>query len=238
MQFGLAACRRRNRILRPVAVVLRREPSGCSPSSRSPTSLATTRQMRALTRPASSCHPLHQTGCGGMEKCTIAGGEIVCAPPGTTPVGLPCDVASDDCVGGTLCVDGYCRPFCSRFEGPTDGLCSVGLCPYAMPGDPPAQTCSTVCSPTGMACQSPTSCYLPLAADHETPGCLTPGTFQVGDGCQFPNHCGAGLTCSAETIATVGYRTCRKICIVAQNDCGRGESCVERSSADGFGICL
>jgi hypothetical protein len=189
---------------------------------------------------ASSCNPLHQTGCGGDNKCTVIEGALTCAPKGSIPIGGACESSNDDCIGGSLCVMSVCRAFCSRLDGPVDGLCMTGICPNGAPGEPPAEqykTCSMSCVPGDVPCPGALSCYLPLDGEHETPGCLTPGTLELGAACQFPNECASGLTCASETRTTIGYASCQKLCIATQNDCSGTESCFERHAGDGYGIC-
>jgi hypothetical protein len=65
-----------------------------------------------------------------------------------------------------------------------------------------------------------------------------PGFRAVGHGCMYPNDWASGLTCAAETLATIGYVTCRKRCVTAAPECDAEETCVERAPGDGYGVCL
>lgn len=186
----------------------------------------------------SYCNPLQEGSCGSDTKCTVVGDVFDCGPAGNLAYGSNCDVALDRCVDGSRCVDSVCRQFCARAAS---ALCASGLCAPSLPNEALlllVKTCSVECVPGGTPCPATTACFLPLDAAEETPGCLPPGERGEGEGCEYPSHCAEGLTCANETNATLGYPSCRPICIVDQLDCDGGEVCTERHPGDGYGVCL
>lgn len=183
----------------------------------------------------SSCNPVTQGGCGEGQKCTLIEDGATCSSDGTLASGTVCNVDDDQCVRGTGCVEGYCREYCvaSRCDTAPEYRCESGLCTsHAI------TTCSVACDPLSPTCGSGQECYLPFSGGCETPGCLKPGAVQVGDACAFPNDCASGLTCAGETVATLGYPTCRKRCLTAAPNCDGQDTCVERKSGDGYGVCI
>lgn len=149
-----------------------------------------------------------------------ASGITVCVADGALAAYRAC-TGMNDCVKGTSCVDGACKPFCSSvadcggqqclqvsYEGfPITGwtVCAAG-CDLVTP--------STKCGP-GVTCW-PTNTVSGGMAD-----CVGgAGTGTGPGGCSAnPWSCAPGFTCVA------GTTDCRKWCKLGGTDCAAGETC-------------
>jgi hypothetical protein len=139
------------------------------------------------------CSPLTQAGCPADDKCTWAHttsnpGYVSCVLDGTVPVGGACTytsrptcqptgtVVADDCVRGSVCVDGTCKAICDNAGGDPacddqhacvvyPGLFSTGASSPAAAG-----VCEPACDPLadndflgngvrGSACAAGSGCY-------------------------------------------------------------------------------
>lgn len=117
-----------------------------------------------------ACQVLTQTGCNTGQKCTWVLstddtasdpglGAIACAPNGSVAAGGACTVAKvadggyDNCVGGTACVSGTCKPICDNNGGaPMCGANQAcvtyeGLFANAGSTTTPAGVCDPSCNP-------------------------------------------------------------------------------------------
>ena len=155
-----------------------------------------------------ACDVVAQNCTTGTDKCTyvqsapgVAG--RACVPAGTKMPGEACGPSSDDCVKGSVCVNGKCSKYCY-----TDSNCgsaqSVCASLVQVPGttELPA-TCVTLmaCDPLTQNCTGAgDGCFLTQTG----PACIPVGTATAGQSCGATTNCAKGLTCvgmSAQTLA-------------------------------------
>ncbi len=77
------------------------------------------------------CNAVANTGCNAGEKCSFVAagfdplwGCTTCLPDGARVEGQACTSptsvdSGDDCIGGLLCVDGYCTEVCDTLDNTT-----------------------------------------------------------------------------------------------------------------------
>lgn len=103
------------------------------------------------------CDPVAQTGCWAAEKCSWIWivretdvGIVACVADGTVPAGQVCTYGPegeatgyDDCVAGTVCIDGLCETLCSI----SPDTCTPPATCVAQPGLFPNHPGVGVCAP-------------------------------------------------------------------------------------------
>ncbi len=123
------------------------------------------------TAQCAACNEIRQFGCCPDRKCTwtlatdptpdAPGlGSITCAANGTVPLGGACTIApaamggNDNCVAGTVCVNGSCAQICDINNHATTGCDASHACIghdglFANEGatDTPAGVCEATCDP-------------------------------------------------------------------------------------------
>jgi hypothetical protein len=116
------------------------------------------------------CSVLTQAGCTAGQKCTWVLstdptatepglGSIACVPNGVVTVGNACTIqvaaagGSDNCIGGTQCVNGICEAICDNNGGAPacDAMhacvAHAGLFSNGGSATPPAGVCDLTCNP-------------------------------------------------------------------------------------------
>jgi hypothetical protein len=160
-----------------------------------------------------ACDPVAQTGCAAGERCTrvgLSGGGAIttCAPEGTVPEGGTCwapAVGADDCVAGTLCVEGRCAATCA--SGASSCSCDTG----AFSDVPTAGVCSQGCDLLAQDCANPTdACY--YIGGGATCAAPTPDAGAPGEPCSFVNQCVEGSVCSTLGSPTPDQNACTLLC--------------------------
>jgi hypothetical protein len=188
----------------------------------------------------STCGTFPQCGCASGENCDVktTAGMAACTPAGSVGVN---DACSDfgQCVKGTSCVGGLCRPFCGG-----DGDCTSpgpGACKPVQDSSgasiPGFQVCLTTCDPLNpsAACGSQ-GCTL----DGEgSSACVGAGSATGTGACSSdPNACAPGYVC-------LSSGDCLHWCRVggSSSDCsGTGGTCqsfstpVYKGSVE-YGVC-
>jgi hypothetical protein len=174
--------------------------------------------------------------CMGGSKCSIVDGqtgEAGCIPAGARPAFASCAVDSQ-CVVGTFCQGGICRPVCSG------SLTCTGFQSCNASTVPGLELCTADCEPMG---------GLPCNQAHGDTTCIrTNGGFDcaqsgggaVGSTCFGDSACGVGLYCSGQGLQGGCFRWCSPI----GQGCVGGDLCVSHSTAavggDGteYGACV
>jgi hypothetical protein len=150
------------------------------------------------------CHPADpDPGAGGAGQGNTGQGgagdvEPACDASLTT---CPCD-ESDECEGGTRCIDGLCIAGCDfSYECGADRVCVNGQCAAGCDGDTPCAQPGTVCD-KGVCVVDPAN---PACSD--TKPCGSAGEICVGGLCTTPCQanadCADGEICSATTGACI-----------------------------------
>lgn len=195
------------------------------------------------------CNPIANTGCEGGDKCTFIvtsedpfTGITGCADDGAVDVGGACSrdagTGVDDCVGGSLCMNGICEEICSVnpnscsssytcshttgfFEDENIGTCGP-MCDLFAQDCTASETCyillgpegyPTVCAPTtsepDTAHDGCEAVEKPVPQEHSE-CCSFINTCNVGLGCVQPNLVGDGLVCAefCDPTGTVGTDDC------------------------------
>ena len=85
--------------------------------------------------PSPGCDPLTQLDCSAGEKCTAVvapdDDHLACVTAGSAAIGSACMFANgvDNCMRGTVCINGDCKRFCDPKGGepscPAIGTCSL-----------------------------------------------------------------------------------------------------------------
>ena len=171
------------------------------------------------------CDLFKQTGCSGDEACFPVSGGIGCIKAGTAKMGQTCKY-TNDCVGGTICVDQLCQEACDAHpDAAAEVSCAkcvngsqvitpqawgIGFCNAV-----PAETCDfwlQDCTKAGEFCYyagSGATCFKNTKDGKE------------GDGCSTQAECGKGFMCASGgclepcSIAEVvpdGVPVCSNIC--------------------------
>lgn len=220
---------------------------------------------------AMACDPVAQDGCEEGEKCAqllVAAGppelnRTDCVPDGDVAIGEACEIGApgdttgfDDCVAGSQCVNGVCRPICSSPPDTCDDgfSCSffVDLFDDIMTAD--VGVCTQVCDPIRQDCViEGEGCYLSVFNQEGEATCVGIPEDSVGrqqgDVCAglddescFVNGCDAGFWAIVPTfIVQPDMGTCARFCqpvdtyIVDPEGDGKGEL-VKGADADGLGI--
>jgi hypothetical protein len=197
--------------------------------------------------PGADCDPVCQSRCD-CGRCTIVGTTPTCVPPGSKKTGEFCNVDSDDCEPGNVCLKecdgtfGHCYRFCGKGSVKHDDLCSGQMCNVPVTDfSSGASTDFLVCSLPDKACNpvgdsmdcgnAGLGCY--LKGDGSGTRCDCRGTNQAGAPCSFLDSCLPGYLCW--TLGTPPTASCLETCSVGGTDCAPA-SCVAFGSA-GFGHC-
>jgi len=184
------------------------------------------------TPEASLCVPdCRSLGCGPGGACDSETGLCEPVPAGGQTEGGRCDVESDQCANGLLCIaeavggEASCRSLCR----PGAGDCARGVC-FPLPGEA-LGVCVTGdgCDPSDPAavCGRRAAC---VAVPPDT-FCVEGGDGVAGDACGGEGWCAAGLVCQ--------YGRCKTAC-ADRRDCERGEACLtapEERAGVAYGFC-
>jgi hypothetical protein len=193
------------------------------------------------------CDPICQQGCE-CGRCNLDGDKFGCVPSGTKIAGDYCNLMSDDCAAGFVCLREPCSP-----EDPDAGL-QVGRCYRYCAGD---QHCDdmvcnvqvvTKAAPVLFACQLPpracdpvdatATCGSPLLAcyvsDRGLTFCDCPGDAGPGEACGVFSSCVPGYRCVQQGAMTP---RCRKVCQLSGSDCAAGSTCMATPGDATFGYC-
>jgi hypothetical protein len=164
----------------------------------------------------SLCNPVTNEGCSAIERCGRNGESVQCAVDGRTPLGSPCEVVdgADECVRGTVCLEGSCQPVCRIADGRgcAAGQDCLALLGYFAALDYSFGVCRDSCDPltqrraSGVPCPPGEACYL-LPSGALT--CAVAGSRAVGEVASFANDCAPGL---ATLIDAAGSPRCAAFC--------------------------
>jgi len=195
------------------------------------------------------CDPVADTGCAAGEKCSWKVestapmvGRTTCVPEGTVAVGGECTWAAadaggyDDCVGGSWCVGGECRPACDA----TDDTCASGsVCSEYVGSFADRENlgaCEETCNLITQDCVDGEACYLDLSSGAAL--CSPPSSGaesrEQGDDCEFVNDCPLGYGCALndDPVSPTGL-VCAYYCDAAG---GGGPACTDTEGPGaGFG---
>jgi hypothetical protein len=177
------------------------------------------------------CDPVHQTGCGPLEKCDLAAsGTFACVADGTLGDFRVCDPARPNaCAAGFTCRDTNfgdhrCARLCTVAE--QDDLCRSS--------EPCASSRTTSDGHDYLMCKSPNACN-PVLDDCADPtktcawtsiisACLVPGTVDDGGACDSPARCKRGSSCLPTGPGQMRcFRTCDPD--AATSGCGAAVAC-------------
>ena len=209
---------------------------------------ATSPRVKELCQaaPGTDCDPICQSRCD-CGRCNIVGGALMCMPPGNKQRGELCNIASDDCVPGNICMNfcggtrgARCYRFCSKGSTTDHSLCGGNYCDITMNpgGDPEWTLCEPpleACNPVGDNgdCADPVAlgCYVGPTG---SPVCDCRGTAQEDQSCGPYNSCAPGLTC---VRFQVGDAFCLRTCRLNGADCTPPQVCAMLPGNDTFGFC-
>ncbi len=194
-----------------------------------------------VTCKSATCDVFPQCGCKSGEKCqdliNSSNGSVstACVPDGTVSREGACK-ESRECVAGTTCVDGVCRPYCN-----TKVDCSGDApCVSILTGDDGGvdvediKVCVTPCTPGVLgACATGTSCT--NYTDTDLQFCVLPQSpcpFEEDGRCDDQTgarYCAAGtdkLDCAPQNCATTPPNPPGVRCdLVSQCGCERTQGC-------------
>lgn len=182
------------------------------------------------------CNAVSSAGCLSVEQCYVTsdGKSTVCSAPGSVPKGEAC-VALADCVAGTLCLAGLCRPVCdSSGKLPGFGCAPLATCVQlksdtvtypdnvgvCVGGD----SCALV---TSAGCPSGLSCDLYNATSK---ACLPAGNGGNGATCQDNGECLATHICVGSGAAGTCAQRCDAVSKLPK--CPVGKTCKPLSYGD------
>jgi hypothetical protein len=175
-------------------------------------------------------------GCMSGSKCSIVDGqtgEAGCIPAGARPVFASCDVDSQ-CVAGTFCQGGICRPVCSGSLSCTGFQSCI---PSNVPG---LDLCTADCEPMGgLPCNQAHGDTTCIRTENGF-DCAQSGGGDVGSTCFGDSACLVGLYCSGQGSQGGCFRWCSPI----GQGCVGGDLCVSHSppavGGDGteYGACI
>lgn len=202
---------------------------------------------------AGPCDPVANTGCGATERCAwfydaAGGGEGRCVPEGAVAVGGTCMLTppgTDDCVGGSGCIESVCRPTCSPSRACDGGSTCVhydGV--FAAPDE---GFCTPTCNPVtqllsdGSMCPDGRGCFAAISETTVVFVCA-PAAFDgthgdLVDGTVFFNSCAPGHV--PVTSPLTGETRCAALCLPvttsAASPSGAGgmspHTCADRGAA-------
>jgi len=188
--------------------------------------------------PPGDCNYQSQEGCSDDTTCQptrVAGTtDLVpsCVPAGTRGTGDTCD-ATNPCVRGHFCAQGYCRKLCcgQDWSACDEGESCFRSLSLRLDNDVvdsgawlcfPINTCdvltSATCDPQGYDCK--------VVDPRGLEACIPPSPEQLGEPCSSANACARGLTC----VGDPGEARCRRLC--------RAEECGEPSCPEEEGVCV
>lgn len=200
--------------------------------------------------PGHDCDPLCQSRCE-CGRCTLAGSQLDCTPPGDKDSGAFCNFANDDCRPGNVCLQdcrkkvARCFRFCGSPNTPTtrDDICP-GQCNFGIDDangnstgffacNPPAVVCNPV-GDTNNDCNDP-ALYCYVLSTGST-ACDCKGTIAAGStGCGVYNSCVAGYSCIVLNTPGGPTATCLKTCRIGGTECAPGV-CTQGGPGN-FGYC-
>jgi len=125
-----------------------------------------------LVDSSTSCYPLHNVGCGFLEKCTFVvesesplTGHTQCVDAGDVPVGMPCVrdpiTGIDDCKARAWCDGRLCREICELESHNCDGRMTCTYREGLFEGEG-FGVCLPPCSVFAQDCPDGEACYLLL----------------------------------------------------------------------------
>ena len=186
------------------------------------------------------CDPIRQQGCECGRRCNLHDEKLDCVPPGNKIAGDFCNLVSDDCAAGLVCLSELCSP------EDADAGQQVGRAIATVPGTSTATACratsrSRAPSATQLltACQLPprtcdpvnatTACGGPLLACYvETTGVCpasAPGSRRQREACgRIFDRCVPGYRCVQQGAVTP---RCRQVCRLSGSDCMSASTCTE-----------
>lgn len=183
------------------------------------------------TTPKTSCNLTGQEECGLGKACYPSAENTICAWEGILPEGAVCSF-QNECVAGTTCVAGTCSRLCDLDGGEWTGcetICGGGT-HRRMNGHEAVGVCDTpACSPhTTNECGQGTTCTVGSEMM-----CTPPGNKKIGDLCDEPSDCGAGLACIHTEMGQRGV--CEELCALGVEGDGLTTElprCANRCSGD------
>lgn len=193
------------------------------------------------------CDPICQQGCE-CGRCNLVGDDLRCVASGSKIAGDYCNLMSDDCAAGFVCL----REPCSAEDA--DAGPQVGRCYRYCAGDQhcDGMMCNVQVVSAGgtllSACQLPPRTCDPVNAT-TTCGSSLLACYVVDNGrtfCECPQFAGAGEACGVFSSCVPGYRCvqqgamtprCRKVCRLDGSDCGAGSACTSTPADAMFGYC-
>jgi hypothetical protein len=196
-------------------------------------------------QPGTECDPICQNRCE-CGRCSLVGSALTCVAAGAKKRGDLCNVASDDCAPGNICLKdcedkiARCYRFCGRGTATNDSLCAGNKCDLTLnePGgngtehvicEPPIETCNPVVDDHD--CADPAlGCYVGPTG---SPVCDCRGSFVPGDMCGPYNSCVPGFRC----VSLGGPATCFPACRIGGTDCPASTTCASLPGDVTFGFC-
>lgn len=149
------------------------------------------------------------------EECVPIGGDL---QPGQICESQGVATGLDDCAEGSICLNGYCRKFCSL--GDNTG-CDPGM--YCANGGFYLGMCTSPCNPLTPDCAPGDKCT--FSEDGIAPGgfMCSIDKFGVNSGlfesCEYPYGCAPGLHCITDSNSVEecgGLDCCTNFCAVSQ----------------------
>jgi len=194
------------------------------------------------------CDPICQQGCE-CGRCNLNGDKLACVPSGSKLRGDFCNLASDDCAAGLVCLREQCSP-----ESPDAGR-QLGRCYRYCAGD---QHCDgTSCNvpivttpPSSMwACQLPPQTCDPVGGSNSCGDALL-DCYVDSNGstfCECAGFAGDAEPCDVFTSCVPGFRCvqqgggttprCRRVCRLGGSDCASASACMATPGDTMFGYC-
>jgi hypothetical protein len=193
------------------------------------------------------CDPICQQGCECGQRCNLDGENLKCVASGSKVAGDYCNLMSDDCAAGLVCLKEQCS---AEDAGP-----QVGRCYRYCAGDQHCggmmcnvQVISAAATPLS-ACQLPQRACDPVSAT-TTCGNALLACYVVDSGgtyCECPGFAGPGEACGVFSSCVPGYRCvqqgvmtprCRKVCrLGGSSDCPATSTCTQTPADATFGYC-
>ena len=195
--------------------------------------------------PGNDCDPICQSRCQ-CGRCNLTGARLACTAPGGKARGDVCNLTSDDCAPGNVCLAdcnnaiGRCYRFCGTATTMNADVCAGQACAITVNDTNGAETTLTVCEPPLKACNpagdgsdcgnAALGCYIGSTG---ATLCDCRGTVPPGQGCAVFNSCTPGFRCVS--VSSSAAPTCLKTCMIGSNDCGT-RPCMSAGGGT-FGFC-